>query len=97
MDDQELLARAADSQALVALLGGGRVGKTRLVDQLAAAAEQQGVRVLGGGCVPLGEEGLPFAPVTEALRAWPTWIRPSWRPSPAPRGTSWAACCPSWP
>jgi DNA-binding CsgD family transcriptional regulator len=24
--------------------------------------------VLGGGCVPLGEEGLPFAPVTEALR-----------------------------
>jgi predicted ATPase len=26
------------------------------------------VRVLAGGCVPLGEEGLPFAPVTEALR-----------------------------
>jgi hypothetical protein len=26
------------------------------------------VRVLGGGCVPLGEEGLPFAPVTQALR-----------------------------
>jgi DNA-binding CsgD family transcriptional regulator/tetratricopeptide (TPR) repeat protein len=24
--------------------------------------------VLRGGCVPLGEEGLPFAPVTEALR-----------------------------
>jgi DNA-binding CsgD family transcriptional regulator/tetratricopeptide (TPR) repeat protein len=26
------------------------------------------VRVLRGGCVPLGEEGLPFAPVVEALR-----------------------------
>ncbi len=24
--------------------------------------------VLRGGCVPLGEEGVPFAPVTEALR-----------------------------
>jgi predicted ATPase len=26
------------------------------------------VRVLGGGCVPLGEEGVPFAPVIQALR-----------------------------
>jgi hypothetical protein len=25
------------------------------------------VRVLAGGCVPLGEEGLPLAPVTQAL------------------------------
>jgi DNA-binding CsgD family transcriptional regulator/tetratricopeptide (TPR) repeat protein len=65
----ELLARAADGQPLVALVGGeAGVGKTRLVDQLAATADRQGVRVLRGGCVPLGEEGLPFAPVVEALR-----------------------------
>jgi DNA-binding CsgD family transcriptional regulator len=66
---RQLLARAADGQPLVALIGGeAGVGKTRLVEQLAAAAEEQGVRVLGGGCVPLGEEGLPFAPVIQALR-----------------------------
>src|SRR5262245_41409225 len=65
----DLLARAAAGEPLVALVGGeAGVGKTRLVEQLAASAEQQGVRVLRGGCVPLGEEGLPFAPVTETLR-----------------------------
>jgi predicted ATPase len=65
----ELLARAADGTPLVALVGGeAGVGKTRLVEQLTATASQQGVRVLGGGCVPLGEEGLPFAPLVEALR-----------------------------
>jgi predicted ATPase len=53
----------------VVVIGGeAGVGKTRLVEQLAATARERGVRVLGGGCVPLGEEGLPFAPVIEALR-----------------------------
>src|SRR6266498_705964 len=62
---RELLARAADGEPLVALVGGeAGVGKTRLADQLAATANGQDVRVLRGGCVPLGEEGLPFAPVT---------------------------------
>jgi DNA-binding CsgD family transcriptional regulator/tetratricopeptide (TPR) repeat protein len=67
---RHLLARAAAGDGpLVALVGGeAGVGKTRLVEQLAAAARGQGVRVLRGGCVPLGEEGVPFAPVTEALR-----------------------------
>jgi DNA-binding CsgD family transcriptional regulator/tetratricopeptide (TPR) repeat protein len=66
---RQLLTRAADGQSLVAVISGeAGVGKTRLVEQFAAAAEEQGVRVLGGGCVPLGEEGLPFAPVIEALR-----------------------------
>jgi DNA-binding CsgD family transcriptional regulator/tetratricopeptide (TPR) repeat protein len=63
-----LLVRAADGEPLMALLGGDAgVGKTRLVEQLAATASGQGVRVLRGGCVPLGEEGVPFAPVIEAL------------------------------
>jgi DNA-binding CsgD family transcriptional regulator/tetratricopeptide (TPR) repeat protein len=66
---RELLARAADGQPQVAVIGGeAGVGKTRLVERLAASASGQGVRVLDGGCVPLGEEGLPFAPVVEALR-----------------------------
>jgi DNA-binding CsgD family transcriptional regulator len=75
---RELLARAATGTPLVALLGGeAGVGKTRLVEQLAATASQEGVRVLGGGCVPLGEEGLPFAPVTEALRDLPDQLDPA--------------------
>jgi ATP/maltotriose-dependent transcriptional regulator MalT len=66
---RELLARAADGEPLVAVLAGeAGIGKTRLAEQLAATANQQGVRVLRGGCVPLGEEGLPFAPLVEALR-----------------------------
>jgi DNA-binding CsgD family transcriptional regulator/tetratricopeptide (TPR) repeat protein len=66
---RDLLARSATGTPLVALIGGeAGVGKTRLAEQLAAAAEEQGVRVLRGGCVPLGEEGLPFAPVVQTLR-----------------------------
>jgi DNA-binding CsgD family transcriptional regulator len=66
---RQLLVRATDGEPLVAVIGGeAGVGKTRLAEQLAVTANQQGVRVLRGGCVPLGEEGLPFAPVIEALR-----------------------------
>jgi DNA-binding CsgD family transcriptional regulator/tetratricopeptide (TPR) repeat protein len=66
---RELLARAGGGEPLVALVGGeAGVGKTRLVERLATIAGEQEVRVLRGGCVPLGEEGLPFAPVIQALR-----------------------------
>jgi DNA-binding CsgD family transcriptional regulator/tetratricopeptide (TPR) repeat protein len=75
---RQLLTRAADGESLVALVGGeAGVGKTRLVEQLAAAAGEQGVRVLGGGCVPLGEEGVPFAPVTQALRGLADQLDPA--------------------
>jgi DNA-binding CsgD family transcriptional regulator len=66
---RERLGRATTGEPQVALIGGeAGVGKTRLTEQLASTASEQGVRVLRGGCVPLGEEGVPFAPVTEALR-----------------------------
>jgi predicted ATPase len=66
---RELLALAATGRPLVAVNGGeAGVGKTRLAEQLATTTDGQGVRVLRGGCAPLGEEGLPFAPVIEALR-----------------------------
>ena len=75
---RQLLAHAADGESLLALVGGeAGVGKTRLVEQLAATATQQGVRVLRGGCVPLGEEGLPFAPVIEALRGLADQLDPA--------------------
>jgi predicted ATPase len=66
---RELLARAADGQPVVAVVGGeAGIGKTRLADQLAATASEQGGLVLRGGCVPLSDDGVPFAPVIEALR-----------------------------
>jgi DNA-binding CsgD family transcriptional regulator len=66
---RDLLARVAHGEPSVALIGGeAGIGKTRLADQLAVTASQQGVSVLRGGCVPLGGEGLPFVPVVEALR-----------------------------
>jgi predicted ATPase len=75
---RELLARAAIGQPQVAVIGGeAGIGKTRLTDQLAAIANQQGARVLRGGCVPLGEEGLPFAPVTHALRGLADQLDPA--------------------
>ena len=74
----QLLAHASTGQPLVAVVGGeAGVGKTRLVEQLTAIASGQGVRVLGGGCVPLGEEGLPFAPVIEALRGLADQLDPA--------------------
>jgi DNA-binding CsgD family transcriptional regulator/tetratricopeptide (TPR) repeat protein len=66
---RELLARAIAGEPLVALIGGeAGIGKTRLAEQLAAAAQEQGMRVLRGGCVLLGEQGVPFAPLVQALR-----------------------------
>jgi predicted ATPase len=86
---RDLLTRAAAGEALVALVGGeAGVGKTRLVEQLAVTAGGQGVRVLGGGCVPLGEEGVPFAPLVQALRGLapgpgPSRVGGGRRPGPA--------------
>ncbi|HEX3201219.1 MAG TPA: AAA family ATPase, partial [Actinomycetes bacterium] len=67
------LAAAADQAAAgtpTAVLVGGEagVGKTRLVGELVASARQAGATVLVGGCVELGGEGVPFAPLIEALR-----------------------------
>jgi predicted ATPase len=62
--------RAADGEPVVVLVGGeAGVGKTRLVAELAARCAADGTRVLVGGCVPVGEGALPYAPIVEALRA----------------------------
>ena len=53
----------------VVLVGGeAGVGKSRLVSEFAARASAAGARVLTGGCVELGTDGLPFAPFTAVLR-----------------------------
>jgi predicted ATPase len=52
------------------LVGGeAGVGKTRLVGELVAQAADDGFRVLVGHCIELGAEGLPLAPLVDALRA----------------------------
>ena len=51
------------------LLGGeAGVGKSRLVSEFARTAGAAGARVLTGGCLELGTDGLPFAPFTAVLR-----------------------------
>jgi DNA-binding NarL/FixJ family response regulator len=51
------------------LLGGeAGVGKSRLVDEFSTTARRAGARVLTGGCMQLGVDGLPFAPFTAMLR-----------------------------
>ena len=61
-----LLERASDGEPCFA--GEAGVGKTRLVTELAGRAADSGFTVLAGHCVELGAEGLPLAPLIDALR-----------------------------
>jgi tetratricopeptide (TPR) repeat protein len=61
--------RAANAEPAVVLVGGeAGVGKTRLVAELTGRCVADGTRVLTGGCVPVAEGGLPYAPIVEVLR-----------------------------
>jgi DNA-binding NarL/FixJ family response regulator/tetratricopeptide (TPR) repeat protein len=64
-----LLERAERGRPAVGLVAGDAgVGKTRLLDELAARAEGRGVRVLQGGCMEVGDVGLPYVPFVDAFR-----------------------------
>ncbi|MFF5883949.1 AAA family ATPase [Streptomyces sp. NPDC012589] len=60
-------AAAGEPQALL-IAGEAGVGKTRLVEEFATAARSRGAVVALGGCVEIGADGLPFAPLSTALR-----------------------------
>jgi DNA-binding CsgD family transcriptional regulator/tetratricopeptide (TPR) repeat protein len=63
------LDRAEQEQPqLVLLAGDAGMGKTRLLLEFAGRAHQRGWRVLVGGCVELGDIGLAYLPVVDALR-----------------------------
>ncbi|MBV9855984.1 MAG: AAA family ATPase [Streptosporangiaceae bacterium] len=72
----EEMAALADAFATVrqgspstVLIGGeAGVGKSRLVAEFTASARADGARVLTGGCLELGADGLPFGPFTAMLR-----------------------------
>jgi DNA-binding CsgD family transcriptional regulator len=53
---------------LVLVAGDAGMGKTRLLLEFADRAQQRGWRVLVGGCVELGDIGLAYLPVVDALR-----------------------------
>src|SRR3954471_18405347 len=66
---QGALAEAVATRPSIAFVAGeSGLGKTRLVGELERAARADGVRVLGGECVELGEGELPYAPIVAALR-----------------------------
>src|SRR4029078_448209 len=69
---QSALERAEAGAPVVALVGGeAGIGKSRIVAEGADRGRPRGDLVLHGGCVSIGsEEGLPFAPIAEALRGW---------------------------
>lgn len=65
------LARTRDARSTAVLVGGeAGVGKTRLISAFADVARRDGALVLAGGCIELGEGGVPYAPIVEALRSW---------------------------
>lgn len=71
----EALAEAASgSPALVTIGADAGVGKTRLLQEFTAAVD---AAVLWGACLPMGDRGLPLAPVAEALRNLPAEAVPA--------------------
>jgi DNA-binding NarL/FixJ family response regulator len=64
----DALARARDGAPSTVLIGGeAGVGKSRIVEEFTRRVGDT-AHVLIGGCVDLGADGLPFAPLTAALR-----------------------------
>lgn len=60
-----LASAAAGSPSMVVVSADAGVGKTRLLKEFATAADGP---VLWGSCLPMGNRGLPLAPIVEALR-----------------------------
>ncbi|MFE5921891.1 AAA family ATPase [Streptomyces sp. NPDC056468] len=62
------LERARDGEARAVLIAGDAgVGKTRVLDEAAGRAARDGMVVLTGHWVDLGDVGLPYLPFTEVL------------------------------
>ena len=66
--DAALAEAVRGSPAAVMVGGEAGVGKSRLVSEFAERSRGAGVRVLMGGCLELGADGLPFAPFTAVIR-----------------------------
>src|SRR5512134_2679889 len=72
------LGRSVGGESSVVLIGGDAgLGKSRLVAEFADGARRSGARVLVGGCIDLGGDGLPYGPFLEALRQLRTELAPA--------------------
>ena len=64
------LRRAGEGQPQALLIAGDAgVGKTRLLEEFVCAATARGAVAAVGGCVEIGADGLPYAPIAAALRS----------------------------
>src|SRR5436190_13433571 len=69
---------AASGGASIVLIGGeAGIGKSRLVAQVASGLREGGWLDLEGGSVALGDDGLPFGPIVEAMRALARTVDPA--------------------
>src|SRR5215470_6400037 len=64
-----LTEAASGRPAAVVVAGEAGVGKSRLVNELAAQAPEFGAVTLAGGCLDVADGLLAYAPVVEALRS----------------------------
>jgi DNA-binding CsgD family transcriptional regulator len=65
------LKRAEQGRPVMVLVAGDAgVGKTRLLAELAHQARQRRAQVMAGGCLEVGDVGLPYVPVIAALRGF---------------------------
>lgn len=72
------VADASTGRASVQLIAGDAgVGKTRLVEEFASRSRASGALVAVGGCVDLGEVGVPYMAVVDLLRDLITQLGPA--------------------
>lgn len=67
--DQALVRAAAGEPQLLVAGGEAGVGKSRLIEEFLAVARGAGAVTAVGGCIEIGADGLPFAPVSTVLRS----------------------------
>jgi DNA-binding CsgD family transcriptional regulator/tetratricopeptide (TPR) repeat protein len=71
------LSDAAAGHPRIVLVGGeAGVGKTRLVREATERARAAGSRILFGSCLDIGDGGLPYLPMAEALRGLARMVPP---------------------
>ena len=70
LDRLEQALHSAEQGIPTTVLVGGEagIGKTRLIGEFTARARERGALVLQGACLELGQHGLPYAAISEALR-----------------------------
>ena len=67
----DALSRATDgSPEIVIVAGEAGIGKSRLMVEFAERARARGALVLQGACLDLAEGGMPYGPLTDALRGY---------------------------